>query len=205
MIAKGTMHLVLLPVLMQAVVAFFLVFLTHPLLSLVSLLLTLLFLFLLFFFRDPKRIVGEGIVSPADGRILWVDKSKNELSIYMSLSSVHVNRAPLSGRVVRMEHYPGSHLPAFTKGSTKNERLETTFETSIGEVKVTQISGAIARRILPYIEEGDQVARGQRIGIVLFGSRVELLLPKKARFLVDRGLKVRAAETKIAEVYDVLD
>lgn len=158
--------------------------------------------FVLAFFRDPDRRPGPGVVSPADGRVTAVRRTDDgtTIQVFMSPFDVHVNRAPLDGRVVAREHHPGSHVPAFDKDADGNERLAWTLETDLGDVRVVQIAGAAARRILPYVEEGDAVRRGQRIGIIRLGSRVDLHLPAGTRPTVAEGDRVRAAETTVAEV-----
>lgn len=164
------------------------------------------FLFLLIlsivFFRDTERKIGEGIVAPADGRIMRTDKVENFVRIctFMSILDVHVNRAPLSGKVLSMKHIPGKHRLAFDKDSDVNERLIIRMDTEIGEIRIVQIAGAFARRIIPYIMEGEYLDKGERIGMIALGSRVDLYLPEdKIRINVKEGDKVRAGETKLAE------
>ncbi|MCD6383714.1 MAG: phosphatidylserine decarboxylase [Thermoplasmata archaeon] len=183
--------------------------LLHPILGnrlfLISLLLlTLPFLFVIYFFRDPEREVGQGIVSPADGRITAVERVGNRIriSIFMSPFDVHVNRAPLDGTIRKMEYTPGAHTFAFSKDSDANERLTWRLTTQYGEVVMIQIAGAFARRIVPYRGEGERVRKGERIGMIMFGSRVDLILPQhpRIRVVVNVREKVKAASTVIAEV-----
>ena len=174
-----------------------------PWLLLPGLPLGIAFLVLLVFFRDPERRPGRGIVSPADGRVLEADEA-GRLVVFMGLSNVHVNRAPLDGRIAAMMHTRGGHAPAYRPEARQNERVETVLETAIGPVKLVQVAGTIARRIVTYRSEGDRVKKGQRIGMIRFGSRVEVTLPAGVRFLVRPGDRVRAGETTVAEVARVL-
>ena len=149
-------------------------------------------LFFLFFFRDMPRTVGEGVISPADGRVLYVEH--NTLAIFMSLMDMHVNLMPYEGRIVKMKHYEGGHAPAYGNVGN-NERLEMEIESEIGKIKVVQIAGMIARRIVPYVREGDSPGKGDKIGIIRFGSRVELVLPRSCQIVVREGQKIKAGET----------
>lgn len=161
-----------------------------------------LFAFVLWFFRDPARSIGADVVSPADGRVLAVDETDRgrRLSIFMTPLSVHVNRAPIDGRVETLEYHRGCHVPAFRKESERNERLEVDLATSRGPVRVRLIAGTVARRIHPYLSPGAEVKKGDRIGLIAFGSRCELLLPHDAyRFTVAPGAWVRAGETPVAK------
>ena len=148
--------------------------------------------FFLFFFRDPERLVGEGIVSPADGRV--VEVTKDHISIFMNIWDVHVNRAPLAGTIKSMHHFPGHHTPAFREIKA-NEHLNTILTTNTCEITVVQIAGIFARRIVPYVGTGSAVTKGQRLGIVRFGSRVELQIPIEVIWQVTCGDRVRAGQT----------
>lgn len=160
----------------------------------------LLFLVGLVFFRDPHRRPGPGIVSPADGRVLRIDSANGTITVFMGVGNVHVNRAPWSGLVTRMTHTPGGHAPAYREDAAKNERLETILDTPLGQIRLVQVAGVFARRIVPYVQEGDRVKKAQRIGMIRFGSRVELTLPPAVRFVVRPGDRVRAGETTVAVV-----
>ncbi len=170
-----------------------------------------LFLFTAFFFRDPKRKIPAGednIVSPADGIIIGVDNVKDSdvgdsdrVIIFMNLHNVHINRAPCSGKVEKIRHHEGKFLKAFKpEASLENERTEMVLSTNWGPVKVVQIAGIIARRIVCRAAPGDELARGQKYGIIHFGSRVEVFIPQgKAKILVKNGDKVLAGESIIAQ------
>ena len=141
-----------------------------------SLVLIFLSLFLLFFYRDPHREIQEGIVSPADGLVQKAIKKNGmiKISIFMGLQNVHVNRSPIDGRIISQKHKPGGYTPAFSKDSDKNERLITKLDTNIGIFKVTQIAGFLVRRIVSYVKPNSKIDKGERIGLIHFGSRVDL-------------------------------
>jgi phosphatidylserine decarboxylase len=153
--------------------------------------------FALVFHRDPEREVPpEGIVAPADGRVSVVreDGEQVRVGIYMSVTDVHVNRAPLSGTVRTVMHSPGANRPAFSKDSDRNEKVEI----DCGGFAVVQIAGAFARRIHPAVEPGETIARGERIGHISFGSRVDVILPAeigRTDLEVAVGDRVSAGET----------
>lgn len=159
-------------------------------------------IFFLIFFRDPERIIGDGIVSPADGRIrdLYQNNDQCFISIFMEVNNVHVNRMCMDGRIIKMIHFPGYHLRAWKKESEFNERVVITMETAIGQVTVIQIAGLIARRVYPYIKEGDVLKKGDRIGIIRLGSRVDVYLPadKIQSISVKIGDHVKAGQDTIA-------
>jgi len=160
--------------------------------------------FVVWFFRDPdRRPSGPGVVSPADGRVSVVREEGEQLrvGVFMNVTDVHVNRAPFAGRVERVTHRPGKHLPAFTKESERNERVDVDVATDDGPAELSFIAGAFARRIHPYVEAGDDLARAQRVGHIDFGSRADVLLPPvydEADLLVEEGDRVRAGESIIA-------
>lgn len=163
---------------------------------------TPIMLFILWFFRDPERTIGNGVVSPADGKVLFAteDRDASRLIIFMPPTGVHVNRAPLAGEVVKTSYRQGSHIPAFKKESERNERFDVHFRTSEGDVHVGLIAGTVARRIHPYIGPGNALKKGDRIGLIAFGSRCDLALPPgRFRWKVKPGDWVKAGETTVAE------
>jgi phosphatidylserine decarboxylase len=168
----------------------------------------LLLLFTLFFLRDPKReikIEEDKIVSPADGMVTEIayKDGKIEISIFMSLTDVHVNRVPLSGRVISIERRGTKFMRAFLKEADfHNVQCETKiFSPLIGEYSVIQISGIIARRIVNNLKVDMEVKTGQRMGIILFGSKVKVILPEeKIDVLVKEGEHVKAGVTSIARI-----
>ncbi|MFV2197603.1 phosphatidylserine decarboxylase [Nocardiopsis sp. LOL_012] len=153
------------------------------------------------FFRDPERGPATGrVLSAADGVVQSVDPrpdGRTRVAVFMNPLNVHVNRAPLAGLVTRVEHRPGGFRPAFDKDSERNERVIWTLETEIGEITVVQIAGAMVRRIVPYLAAGQKVEQGERIGLIRFGSRVDVYLPAGVGPAVEVGQRVRAGETRI--------
>ena len=168
-------------------------------------------IFFIVFFRDPERNIGKEITSCADGKIREiseiVDKEHGKftkVSTFMNIYNVHVNRAPIDGKVESISHFKGSHIPAFKKESERNERVEILLKTKIGSIKIFLIAGTVARRIVPYIRSGDELIKGERIGIIRFGSRVDLYIPteKIKSINVKVGDKIKAGETTIAKIND---
>ncbi len=156
---------------------------------------------ILWFHRDPARSTpSTGFVAPADGRVSVVreEGDRVRVGVFMNVTDVHVNRAPAPCTVADVEHTPGRHLPAFSKDSDRNERVTL----DCGDFEVSLIAGAVARRIHPYVEPGDALERGDRIGHISFGSRADVLLPggyDLGDVRVERGQRVRAGETLIVE------
>lgn len=155
---------------------------------------------ILFMFRDPRRGIGKGIVSPADGVVRFVHYIRGgvHISIFLGLHNVHVVRAPIYGSVKRIVRHRGPHRPAFLEGSSSNERISVHMNTPGGEVRVIMIAGAFARRIVPYIRRGDILKKGEKIGFIRFGSRVDIILPTSFEPNVMQGSRVRAATDTIA-------
>jgi phosphatidylserine decarboxylase len=152
------------------------------------------------FHRDPPRSPPpSGVVAPADGRVSVVraEGQRVRIAVFMNVTDVHVNRAPTGATVESVEHTPGGHLPAFSKASERNERVTI----DCGEYELTLIAGAVARRIHPYVEAGDELERGDRLGHISFGSRADVLLPERydrEDVRVAEGQRVRAGETVVA-------
>ncbi len=159
-----------------------------PLLPLLAFFLVLTVLF----FRDPYREVGDGIVSPADGRIDYV--KGNRIEIFMNVFDCHVNRSPVSGRVKKIVYSKGSKFPAFIRCGNP-ERNEIYIESEYGTFKVVQIAGFLARRIICFLREGQKVEKGERIGMIVIGSRVVLEVPNGFKFVKGVGDRVKAGET----------
>ncbi|MEU6742953.1 phosphatidylserine decarboxylase [Streptosporangium sandarakinum] len=154
---------------------------------------------MLWFFRDPDRVPGTArVLSPADGVVQSIDPwpdGRTRVAIFMSPLNVHVNRAPLAGTVTSVEHVPGGFLPAFNKDSDSNERVVWHLDTELGDIELVQIAGAVARRIVPYLAAGAKVARGERIGLIRLGSRVDVYLPEGIAPAVSVGQKTVAGVT----------
>ena len=170
-----------------------------------------------YFFRDPKRAVpqGEGLmVSPADGIVSLIERAAPppelgmghapllRVSVFMSVFNCHVNRAPIAGKLVKMAYRPGKFLNAsLDKASVDNERNSLCLELADGrQIAVVQIAGLVARRILPFVSEGESLKTGQRFGLIRFGSRVDVYLPEGVVPLVALGQHCVAGETVIAEL-----
>jgi phosphatidylserine decarboxylase len=170
-------------------------------------------IFVVSFFRDPERSVPADprlIVAPADGRIIKVARIQDDrflhgeatlVSIFMSPLNVHVNRIPASGRVVDLRYNPGKYFRAFAdKASLDNEQNAVLLEDTQGRrLCFVQIAGFLARRIVCYLSVGMEVERGQRYGMIMFGSRADIYLPPAAQVRVQVGDRARGAETVIAE------
>ena len=179
-----------------------------------GLVLLLLTLFVLWFFRNPQRKTPEKetlVISPADGKVIRIEETASEeqpgktclkISIFMNVFNVHVNRIPYSGRVRFIRYRPGKFLSAnLDKASALNERNTVMVQTDDGkEIMTVQIAGLIARRIVCWLREGMQVRKGDRFGLIRFGSRLEVFLPLGSAILVEVGDRVRAGETPIGEL-----
>ncbi len=176
----------------------------------------LLIVFSLFFFRDPDRTGPEdelACVSAADGIVVDVSHIEAEgfegsralrIAVFMNVFNVHVNRCPLSGKVVKTYHQSGKKYSALNKRAEyENEYGDTDIKTSSGLVRIRQIAGLIARRVVTRVEKGDELNRGERLGIIRFGSRVDVFLPEIFKPVVNTGDRVLAGETIIARpVFD---
>ena len=156
-------------------------------------------IFFIIFFRDPQRSPPgdeDDAVSPADGKVISLQN--RTICIFMNIHNVHVNRAPLSGLVTHIDYKPGGYIPAFNKDSDVNERNHVVMKTASGTLELTQIAGVVTRRIVSYISEGTELKRGERIGMIRFGSRVDVTMPEGYVFTVRHNDAVKAGETIIA-------
>lgn len=172
--------------------------------------LLLLGLFVFSFFRNPERTIPQDnglIVAPADGRVVVIKNEKNQgrsgtrLSIFLAIWNVHVNRAPAAGKITRLDYQPGKFLAAWDENaSLQNEQNIFTQSTEHGEIVYKQIAGWVARRVVSWKKAGDEVARGERIGLVRFGSRVDLWLPEEAEILTKVGENVKGGSSVLARV-----
>jgi phosphatidylserine decarboxylase len=174
----------------------------------VAVVLVLLALFVFSFFRDPERVIPAepgAVVSPGDGRVMVVTEEENagrpgkRVSIFLAVWNVHVNRSPAAGTISKLEYRPGKFLAAMReRASLENEQNVFTLSTDAGEIVFKQIAGLIARRVVSWKKAGEQVARGERIGLVRFGSRVDLWVPKEAEILVRVGENVKGGSSVLA-------
>ncbi|MDR3204235.1 MAG: phosphatidylserine decarboxylase family protein [Deltaproteobacteria bacterium] len=170
----------------------------------------ILFLFNLWFFRDPDRLPppGDFGLSPADGRIIRIDQNSIcpisgenaiKVSIFLNLFNVHVNRSPIAGSIISQDYRAGKFFNAsFDKASDQNERRIMLLEDEKGRrIVCSQIAGLIARRVVSWVEPGQSLKRGQRFGMILFGSRVDIYLPLSVEIMVGLGQKVLAGWSPI--------
>lgn len=171
-------------------------------------------LFLLYFFRNPDRhisAVSEDLVyAPADGKVVVIEETTDteylkdrriQVSIFMSPLNVHVNRNPVSGSVLYQQYHPGKFMPAWNpKSSLENERTTIVYETPRGKVGMRQIAGALARRIVCYLKQGQEVRQGDDMGFIKLGSRVDLLLPVGTEIKVKIGDVVKGNITVIGKL-----
>ena len=173
----------------------------------------LLALFFLWFFRDPSRSITSepgAVVSPADGKVTAAERietpegTRLRLSIFLNVFDVHVNRAPVEGTVAQVNHRAGQFLNAMrADASVLNEQTTLVLENATGAVHVTQIAGLLARRIVCNVKPGERLQRGQRYGLIKFGSRADVLLPSSTTLLVKVGDRVKGGSTVLATLQPV--
>lgn len=168
--------------------------------------------FFAYFFRDPDRAVPQEpglVVSPADGRVMiagaadarWSPPGEwNQITIFLSPLDVHMNRTPVEGRVTRIDYRPGKFLPAYKPDANENELNEIWLDHHGEAVVIRQVVGVLARRIVCRVSEGQALARGERIGLMKFGSRMDVFLPRHAALAVSVGQRVVSGETVLARL-----
>ena len=169
----------------------------------------ILLIFTFYFFRDPERVVPIGddiLVSPADGLITNITETKEgkktyvKVSIFLSIFNVHIQRLPISGEVNKVDYIEGKFINAtLDKASDENERLKITIKNGNNLIYVTQIAGLIARRIVNYVKQNENINQGERYGIIKFGSRVDIEFPNNFKLLVSEGQQCIGGETIIAQ------
>jgi phosphatidylserine decarboxylase len=173
-------------------------------------------LWICYFFRDPERVtpVRDGlVVSPADGRVSMITtlvppaelelpaEPMQRVSVFMNVFDCHVNRSPVAGRIVQILYTPGLFLNAeLDKASEDNERNALVIETAAAKIGVVQIAGLVARRIVSFVRQGDELGAGERFGLIRFGSRVDVYMPTTAQLLVGVGQVAIAGETVLADL-----
>ncbi len=189
-------------------------FLNHWISNIIYGAMALLVLFMLYFFRDPDRDITPGdnlVLSPADGNIVLVKNVEEEkyikgmaiqISIFLSPLDVHVNRLPVGGQLEYLEYHPGAYLMAWDdRASEMNERADFGIRHKSGmKIFFRQITGFLARRIVYHIQKGDQLAAGERFGMMKFGSRMDILVPVDAEINVSEGEKAVAGKTILATI-----
>jgi len=181
-------------------------------LTVLSIICFFFFLFFLFFFRNPKRIPlknDDAFISPADGKIIdigivdedeFIKDRTRRICIFMSPLDVHVNRSPLSGRVIRVQHRKGEFAVAFKKDIDKqNERNYILIQRGEEKILVVQVAGFLARRIISYVKEGDVLKKADPLGMIAFGSRVDIYFPQDYESVVELGMKVKAGVTPLTK------
>ncbi len=174
-------------------------------------LLLALWLLVLYFFRNPARAVVDEpglVIGPGDGKVVAITRMREErylradtirISLFLSILDVHVQRAPLAGKISQIEHQPGAFLQAFKpEASDLNDRISMVIDSRHGRILVQQIAGILARRCVNFAHPGENLRLGQRFGLIKFGSRVDLYLPPTARVLVTEGDQVYGGLTPIA-------
>jgi phosphatidylserine decarboxylase len=164
------------------------------------------------FFRDPDRVppaAGDAVLAPADGTVRHAGPARpgeappgdwQQVTIFLSVLDVHINRTPVAGRVRRVDYVPGTFRAAFRPDAHRNEHSEIWIDHAGQTVVVRQVVGVLARRVVCRARPGDDLAAGQRIGLMKFGSRMDVFVPPSARLTVARGARVRAGETVIARL-----
>ena len=180
---------------------------------LLAIVITILALWVAYFFRDPERSGERGthiVVAPADGKVIMITEvdepafvggKATRLSIFMNVFNVHVNRYPVDGTVDYVHYNSGKFLNAAAeKSSIENEQSSVGIDTGTHRILVRQIAGLIARRIVTYSQKGQQVKQGDRMGLIRFGSRVDVFLPTKSRLRVQLGALTTAGTTVLAEL-----
>jgi len=193
-------------------------FINHNVLyAILSIMMFIVTMITLFFSRDPDRVIPDivsAVVAPADGRIdaietcqkvVFCQGETTKVSIFLSLFDVHINRIPFSGEIKFIRYQPGYYYPAFNKSSTNtNEQLLLGIETPYGRILLKQIAGFIARRIICRCNIGDRVIRGERFGMIKFGSRVEIYLPPTVRIRAKKGDHLKSGHDIIGEfIYEI--
>ncbi len=210
-IAKGGLPWILTSFAFFFVFLFLMFFIISSYVLLLSMLCFFVSCLLIIFFRDPERTTGAGVVAVADGKIREITALQDpnigdciRVSTFMNIHNVHVNRMPFDGTIVKITHHAGGHVPAFNKESDSNERLVLLIKTDLGLMKVVQIAGTIARRIVPYVCERDFVKKGEKIGLIRLGSRVDLFLPatRIKAVAIQVHQRIKAGEDTVAELHD---
>ncbi len=170
------------------------------------------------FFRDPDRTASQDptlVLSPADGKVMYAGPARpddvpvgdtvpapswQQITIFLSVLDVHINRTPVSGRVTRVRYQPGTFLPAYKPESAQNERSEIWFDHGGTTIVARQVVGILARRVVCRLQEGQQVRAGDHLGLMKFGSRMDVFVPATASLTVKAGDRARAGETVLARL-----
>lgn len=171
-------------------------------------------LFIFYFFRDPERSIptdSGAIVSPGDGRVVvvkdesYAGRPGKRISIFLAVWNVHINRSPAAGTITRLDYKPGKFMAAWAESaSLDNEQNVFTLASENGELVFKQIAGWVARRVVSWKKQGDAVTRGERVGLVRFGSRVDLWIPENAEVVVKVGDHVKGGSSVLARITEVV-
>ena len=189
MIAKGARNWITIPLMMGVISLIISVLLASYVIYIVANAFFLVSTMVVILFRDPPRSTGRGVVSPADGKVVYVNRNRNSVTISTALHKVHVIRAPLGGKVLEI-----------TESTQNRGAIETTIATEIGLIKIRQNPRLLPRKSIPYVGKRRRVAKGQRIGIVVPSGVVSVELPDKVNITVSEGQKVLAGETSVGRV-----
>ena len=197
--AKEGLPFVIVPALLAMLLAYFGIWWAAGIFAAVA-------AFMAFFFRDPYRVTPDGdglILAAADGRVTRIDDDENGklVSVFMSPFDVHINRSPVSGVISKVQYTKGKKAPATSNSaSMTNERNSITIEAGELSIRCTQIAGIMARRIVCWSKEGDELKRGEKFGLIKFSSRTDVLMPPNVELAVKIGDHVKAGETIIAKI-----
>ena len=180
----------------------------------VGILFVFLALFIFYFFRDPERAIpgdAGAIVSPGDGRVVvvrdevYAGRNGKRISIFLAVWNVHINRSPAAGTITHLDYKPGKFMAAWAESaSLDNEQNVFTLSSEHGDLVFKQIAGWVARRVVSWKKQGDAVTRGERVGLVRFGSRVDLWLPENAELVVKVGDHVKGGSSVLARITEVV-
>ncbi|MCF7885936.1 MAG: phosphatidylserine decarboxylase [Candidatus Marinimicrobia bacterium] len=204
--ASGIKKLLITAFIMVVIVFLLSVFYPFGFLKIVRWAGLLLFLLLVWFFRDPERSSPDeenNILSPADGRVtsIIIKDGKTRIAIFMSIFNVHVNRIPITGKVIEKKYTPGRYVPAFNPNChLQNEQSEVTISNNKIKVKIIQIAGLLARKIVNNLKSNMQVVAGQRYGMIKLGSRVDIEFPASCTLECVKGQQVKAGQTVLAKI-----
>lgn len=203
---KEGIPFVLVPLLIAAAFAFLFFWRNAELFLLIAFIFAFLAAFMAYFFRDPKRNIPTDeniIVSAADGKVTRIEEDENGklVSVFLSPVDVHINRAPIGGKIIKVDYQKGKKVPATRNDSSfVNERNSITLQNDKMTVVCTQIAGILARRIVCWSKTGDNLEIGEKYGLIKFSSRTDLLMPKEVEILVNIGDRVVGGETIIAKL-----
>lgn len=211
MLARESSRILFYLVLITALSLYFSLRYQTPTLMVIFWVFFFFFAFTVYFFRDPERQIPSqpnAIIAPADGKIIAIKEVDDEfvgegwqISTFMSPFNVHVNRIPFDGSIAQINYQRGKFWSAFkTQASLENEQNRIALQNGAVRLVFTQVAGAFARRIVCYLKVGDEVKKGTRFGMIIFGSRVDLIVPRQTTLKIQIGQRVRAGESIVGEI-----